>query len=118
MPIGKCTKEQLEQLIEQEKASELKLVLEKLKQNHAGSLNAPKIAAKSAEGIQAAKYIEAIKKYEGLMFGIGGKEYRENLLEVEAYAFGDKMGEMFGTFQTIPSKISDIFRVILNSSKK
>lgn len=115
--IGNTTKEQAEAFMKEERESLVKSLTEQIKQNHTGSLTAPKIAANSAEGLQAAKYIDAIKKYEGTFFGLGGKNYRENLLEVEAYAFGDKMENMFGSSRGFFGQIKDIFRVAKNAKK-
>ena len=59
----------------------------------------PKIKATSPEGIKAAQQFEAMKNYEGLnAFGFGSENYRNNQLEVEAYAFGDNIEKLFKDF--------------------
>lgn len=112
IPLGNATKDQIAEYLKKKKESFVEAITEDIKQNHQVSLNAPKISAQSAEGIQAGKYIDAIKSYKGLIFGLGGKDYHQNLLEKEAYAFGDKMEDMYGASQGFFSQIKDILRVI------
>lgn len=62
--------------------------------------------------MQAKKYVEAINDYEGIgLFGIGSEKYRANLLEQEAYSFGDKMEEAYHTMQKPLSALIDNLKI-------
>lgn len=70
-----------------------------VRKNYKDVLAMPKIKADSPEGMKAYENLKANSEYVGLGFlGTGSDAYRNNLLEVDAYAFGDKMKEMFEKF--------------------
>jgi hypothetical protein len=76
-----------------------KSYVSKIETNFSEVLKLPKIKASSPEGIKAAQHFEALKKYEGIdLFGFGSENYRNNPLEVEAYAFGDNIEKIFNDF--------------------
>ncbi len=112
-------KEEAKKIIK-DKIEELsKEYLNKIEINFSKTLKKPKLSSTSPEGLKSKEYLEAVRNYTGLGFmGTKSKEYLENLLEKEAYAFGDKMGKQFGTSQTVPVKIKDFFRVLKNSIKE
>ena len=71
----------------------------KVRENYKDVLAMPKIKADSPDGIKAYENLKANSEYVGLGFlGTGSDAYRNNPLEVDAYAFGDKMNEMFQKF--------------------
>lgn len=62
-------------------------------------LKMPKFKADSPEGKKAFEHLKANSEYEGLdAFGFGSEAYQNNPLEVEAYAFGGKIEDMFKKF--------------------
>lgn len=74
-------------------------LIPKIETNFSDVLKLPKIKANSPEGIKAVQDLKALKDYEELnAFGFGSNEYRNNPLEVEAYAFGDNMEKLFEGF--------------------
>ena len=76
-------------------------IIPELETNFAEVLKMPKIKADSAEGIRAYKHLEAQRNYEGLDFlGMAGENYKNNPLEVEAYAFGDEVGKSYKDFMS------------------
>jgi hypothetical protein len=76
-----------------------KSYVSKIETNFSEVLKLPKIKADSPEGIKAVQHFEALKKYEGIdLFGFGSENYRNNPLEVEAYAFGDNIEKIFNDF--------------------
>lgn len=76
-----------------------KQLIPKIETNFSEVLKLPKIKANSPEGIKAVQDLEAMKNYEGLnLFGFGSEKYRNNPLEVEAYAFGDNIEKLFKDF--------------------
>lgn len=76
-----------------------KELIPKIETNFSEVLKLPKIKANSPEGIKAVQDLEAMKNYEGLnAFGFGSEKYRNNPLEVEAYAFGDNIEKLFKDF--------------------
>lgn len=89
----------LEEFTKQTKQQWIDEVTEKINNNFSEALKLPKISADSEEGKEAIKYLEAMRNYEGLgLTGMGSSEYRNNPLEAEAYAFGDKIGKYFNKF--------------------
>ncbi len=71
----------------------------KVRENYKDVLAMPKIKANSPEGIKAYENLKANSEYVGLGFlGSGSDAYRNNPVEVDAYAFGDKIEEMFEKF--------------------
>lgn len=76
-----------------------KELIPKIETNFSEVLKLPKIKATSPEGIKAVQDLESMKNYEGLnALGFGSENYRNNPLEVEAYAFGDKIEKIFKNF--------------------
>lgn len=76
-----------------------KKLIPQIETNFADVLKMPKIKAGSPEGIKASQHLEALKNYEGLdMFGFGSGNYRNNPLEVEAYAYGDNIEKLIKDF--------------------
>jgi len=74
-------------------------LIPQIEANFADVLKLPKIKANSPEGIKAFKDLEAQRNYKGLdILGIGGDDYRNNPLEVEAYAFGDEIEKIFENY--------------------
>lgn len=70
--------------------------------NFADILKMPKFKADSPEGLKALQDLEASAKYEGFdLLGLPTEAYKSNPLEVEAYAYGDKMAELFKKFVSI-----------------
>lgn len=66
---------------------------------HEQEFKMPKYIEGSPEFEDAKKYIKATKNYEGVSsLGFASKEYKENPLEVEAYAFGKDMQNKFKTY--------------------
>ena len=73
-----------------------------VRQNFAEVLKLSKFKADSPEARKAFEHLRANSEYEGLnIFGTGSDTYRNNPLEVEAYAFGDKIGTMFKKFLSV-----------------
>ena len=74
------------------------LILNEMKKSHENTLKMPQFKECSQEYLDAEKYIEASRNYEGLgLFGVGSEKYKNNLLEKEAYGFGAKMKKYFET---------------------
>lgn len=104
-------------MINQEKEKRCAKLVTELKEKYSKTLSLDKFAADSVEGLQAKKYIEAINDYEGLsMFGTGSEKYRANLLEQEAYNFGDKMGKAFSTMQNPIRGFIDYVKLIMQNT--
>lgn len=104
-------------IIKQEKEKIYSKLIPELKEKYSKTLSFDKFAADSVEGLQAKKYIEAINDYEGLsMFGTGSEKYRANLLEQEAYNFGDKMGKAFSTMQNPIRGFIDYVKLIMQNT--
>lgn len=94
-----------EELLEQLRKNIYEQFKNELEQNYSKVLKLPKISADSDESKQIYKLFEGCKNYEGLgMFGFGNKNYHNNPLEVDAYAFGDKIEKFFGDFLSVTSK--------------
>lgn len=94
-----------EDLLEQLRKNTYEQFKNELEQNYSEVLKLPKISADSDEGKRIYKLFEGCKNYEGLgMFGLGSENYRNNPLEVDAYAFGDKIEKFFGAFLGVTSK--------------
>lgn len=88
-----------EEFIQKAIDAQTKSYIPEIEKNFADVLKMPKISANSPEGKKAYEYLEAQKNYEGLdVLGLGSDAYKNNPLEVEAYGFGDKMGEIFGKY--------------------
>ncbi|HPT42048.1 MAG TPA: hypothetical protein PLG15_06660, partial [Candidatus Gastranaerophilaceae bacterium] len=88
-----------EEFLAAAKKNTAKTFLEEFRVNYEKVLNLPKISSDSIEGIKALEQINAIKDYEGANFiGIAGDTYKNNPLEVEAYAFGEKISNYFEKF--------------------
>ncbi len=86
----------LSEFVEKAREEAKKQVLDMLKKNHEETLKLPKYEVGSPEYMDAKRYIDASKNYEGVgFFGIAGENYKNNPLEVEAYAFGDKMEKLY-----------------------
>lgn len=99
-------------MINQEKEKRCSKLIPELKEKYSKTLSLDKFAADSEEGLQAKKYVEAINDYEGIgLFGIGSEKYRANLLEQEAYSFGDKMEEAYHTMQKPLSALIDNLKI-------
>lgn len=99
-------------MINQEKEKRCSKLVTELKEKYSKTLSLDKFAADSPEGLQAKKYVEAINDYEGIgLFGIGSEKYRANLLEQEAYSFGDKMEEAYHTMQKPLSALIDNLKI-------
>ncbi len=74
-------------------------LIPQIETNFAEVLKLPKIKANSPEGIKAVQDLKAMRNYEGLdAFGFGSETYKNNPLEVEAYAFGDSIEKIFKGF--------------------
>lgn len=70
-----------------------------LEENYSEVLKMPKISADSDEGKKIHELFKGCKNYEGLgMLGFGSDNYKNNPLEVDAYAFGDKIEEFFTNY--------------------
>lgn len=83
-----------------------KKILDLINQNCSEILKMPKIKIDSAEGKKAYEHLEAIRNYKGLdMFGLSNDAYKNNPLEVEAYAFGDKIEEMYQNYLNVIAKM-------------
>lgn len=109
-------KEKAEKIIKDKTDEITSQILPKIKENFAKTLEKPKIPASSELGQKAKQYVDAYSNYESLsILGIGSEKYRANLLEKEAYEFGDKMQKLFSQSSSPLDKIKDIFRVIKNS---
>ncbi len=77
-------------------------LVQKVRQNFSDVLKMPKFKADSPEGKKAFEHLKANSEYEGLdIFGMGSDTYRNNPLEVEAYAFGNKMGELLEKYLSV-----------------
>lgn len=99
-------------MINQEKEKRCAKLVTELKEKYSKTLSLDKFAADSPEGLQAKKYVEAINDYEGIgLFGVGSEKYRANLLEQEAYSFGDKMEEAYHTMQKPLSALIDNLKI-------
>ena len=84
------------EFIQRAKDNWSKALIKRVNENYQDILAMPKIKADSPEGIKAFEHLKASGEYEGLDFmGLGSKEYKNNPLEVEAYAMGDKMKDLF-----------------------
>ena len=71
----------------------------KVQESYKDVLKMPKIKADSPEGKKAYEYLKANSEYETLdAFGFGSDAYKNNPLETEAYAFGDKIEAYFNKF--------------------
>lgn len=85
-----------EEFIEKAIQNQVKGLIPKIEKNFADVLKMPKIPANSPEAQKALEYLEAERNYEGLgIFGLGSDAYRNNPLELEAYAFGGGIEKMF-----------------------
>ena len=74
------------------------MILDEMKKSHANTIKMPQFKEGSLEYQDAEKYIEASRNYEGLgLFGLGSEKYKNNLLEKEAYGYGEKMKKYFET---------------------
>ncbi len=74
------------------------MILDEMTKSHTNTLKMPQFKEGSPEYLDAEKYIEASRNYEGLgLFGLGSEKYKNNLLEKEAYGFGEKMKKYFET---------------------
>lgn len=72
-----------------------------VRENFADILALPKFKADSPLGKRAYEQLKAYSNYEGIdFFGTAGKAYKNNPLEVEAYAFGGNMKKMFEDYIT------------------
>ena len=74
------------------------MILDEMTKSHTNTLKMPQFKEGSPEYLDAEKYIEASRNYEGLgLLGSGSEKYKNNLLEKEAYSFGAKMKKYFRT---------------------
>ncbi len=72
------------------------IILDEMKKSHENILKMPKFKEGSQEFMDAERYIEASRNYEGLgLSGLENEKYINNPLETEAYSFGSKMKEYF-----------------------
>ena len=72
---------------------------EEVNKNYSDVLKMPKFKSDSPEGIKAFKDLKANSEYEYLdIFGLGSKAYKNNPIEVEAYAYGEKIENLFRKF--------------------
>lgn len=86
------------EFIENTTQSTKNMILDEMKKSHENTLKMPQFKEGSPEYIDAEKYIEASRNYEGLgLFGLGGEKYKNNPLEKEAYGFGEQMKKFFKT---------------------
>ena len=84
------------EFIKRHKDKWTKDLTKKVNKNYKDILAMPKIKADSEEGVKAFEHLKASGEYEGLDFmGLGSDKYKNNPLEVEAYAMGDKMNDLF-----------------------
>lgn len=89
----------LQEFLENVKKQWTEDLSKQVRENYKDVLAMPKIKADSPEGIKAHENLKAMSEYVGLGFlGTGSDAYRNNPLEVDAYAFGDKIREMFEKF--------------------
>lgn len=85
-----------EEFIENSIIKTQKEIFDSIQKNYEQVLKLPKIKIDSEEGKQAAKYLEAVREYKCLStIGVGGEKYKNNLLEIEAYAFGTEQKNFF-----------------------
>ncbi len=96
------------------KADLKKEIIPELEKKYAKTLSLPKFAPDSPEGLQAEKYAEAFKKYD---IRYGSKEYRNNLLEQEAYKYGSMMGRTFNSVQSPAVSAKDYLRAEIEAMK-
>ncbi len=114
--MKKYPKKEAEKIIKDEIDKLTQECTAKIKKNFSKTFELPKISATSKEGLKAKEYLDAQRKYIGLGFlGTASKEYMENILEKEAYAFGGKMGKWFGASSSFSDKIKDFFRILKNA---
>lgn len=74
-------------------------IIDSMKISHANTLELPKFHPSDKEYKDAEKYIEASRNYIGLdMLGIPSEEYKNNILEKEAYEYGEQMKKYFTIF--------------------
>lgn len=112
----KLGEEEALKFIQQRKENICSKLIPELKEKYSKTLSLDKFAADSAEGLQAKKYMEAYSNYEGLgLFGTGSEKYRANLLEQEAYSFGEKMEKAFATMQNPISAFIDYAKLIMQN---
>lgn len=103
-------------ILKEKKDSLMQEYMPKLKECYNKTLQLSKFAADSPEGIQAKKYADALSHYEGLgLLGTAGELYKANLLEQEAYKYGETMQKAFETMQNPISALLDMARVIISS---
>lgn len=85
-----------EEFLQKAKEFSVKQMSDSMRESYKLVLDRPKFKADSLEGQKAHEYLEAIGNYEGLGFlGIGSEAYENNLLEVEAYAWGNKICKLY-----------------------
>src|SRR5574344_1902141 len=76
-----------------------KMVRNEIAITHEQEFKMPQYVEGSPEFEDAKKYVEATKNYQGIdSLGFASKEYRENPLEVEAYAYGKDMQTKFNLY--------------------
>ena len=84
------------EFLEQVKKQSAKEYDEQIVQNYVEVLKLPKFKNDSAEGIKGQQYLDAQRVYVSSdVCGYFDKRYRGNLLEVEAYDYGDKISELY-----------------------
>ncbi len=89
-----------EEFIESLRKNTYEQQLSILKKNFSDVLDLPKFKSGSIESEDAKKYLEAYKNYEGLGFiGLGSEKYKNNPLELEAYAYGEKIADYLKKFE-------------------
>lgn len=88
-----------EEFIQKATDNMTKQIIPEIERNFSEVLKLPKIKANSSDGLRAVKHLEAQRNYEGLnMLGLGSENYKNNPLEVEAYAFGDNIEKLIKDF--------------------
>lgn len=92
------------EFIQRAKDNWSKALIKRVNENYQDILAMPKIKADSPEGIKAFEHLKAMNEYEGVGFlGMGSEKYKNNPIEVEAYAFGDKMKDLFQKYMEATS---------------
>ncbi len=88
-----------EEFIQRATENTAKKIIPQIEESFAEVLKMPKFKADSIHGKKAHEYLEAMKNYEYMnSLGFCSEKYRNSLIEEEAYAFGDRIGNFFKSF--------------------